>query len=114
MKSLTFFKQLADETRLKMLMLICLEGELCVCELTWSLALSQPKISRHLAQLKAEGVLSDRREGKWVYYSIKENLDTEFKKMLVLTCQKESIFLDELLNKLNQMGERPTRQSQCC
>ncbi|WP_219013294.1 ArsR family transcriptional regulator, partial [Shewanella algae] len=41
-----FFKALADETRLRSLLLILQQGELCVCELTEALALSQPKISR--------------------------------------------------------------------
>ena len=45
----TFFKALADETRLKSLLLILQEQELCVCELVAALADSQPKISRHLA-----------------------------------------------------------------
>ncbi len=50
-----FFKALADETRLRSLLLILQQGELCVCELTEALALSQPKISRHLAQLRTQG-----------------------------------------------------------
>lgn len=114
MDSLYFYKQLADETRLKSLMLISYERELCVCELTYALGLSQPKVSRHLAQLKQVGVLSDRREGKWVYYSVNHELDEQFKQILALTCEHESKALNELLNQLNQMGERPTRQNKCC
>jgi ArsR family transcriptional regulator len=47
-----FFKMLADSTRLRCLLLMQAEGELCVCELTHALNLSQPKISRHLAHLR--------------------------------------------------------------
>ena len=47
-----FFKALSDLTRLRMLVLLSHEGELCVCELTHALDEIQPKISRHLAQLR--------------------------------------------------------------
>ena len=53
------FKCLADDTRARMTLLIAREGELCVCELTHALELSQPKISRHLAQLREAGILMD-------------------------------------------------------
>jgi len=55
-------------------MLLYEEGELCVCELTCSLELSQPKISRHLALLRQCRVLLGRREGQWVYYRINPSL----------------------------------------
>ena len=70
MNPVDFFKCLGDETRLKSLLLIDQEDELCVCELMAALAESQPKISRHLAQLRQCGILQDRREGQWVYYRL--------------------------------------------
>lgn len=54
--------------------LIYQEDELCVCELMDALQESQPKISRHLAQLRNCGLLCDRRDGQWVYYSINPDL----------------------------------------
>jgi ArsR family transcriptional regulator len=66
----TLFRMLSDGTRLRVLMLLAAEGELCVCELTHALDLSQPKISRHLAQLRASGLLQARRSGQWIYYCI--------------------------------------------
>jgi ArsR family transcriptional regulator len=66
----TFFKMLADRTRMRALMLMQSEDELCVCELTHALKLSQPKISRHLAQLREAGLVRVRREGLWMYYQI--------------------------------------------
>jgi len=69
-----FFKCLSDETRLRCVALLHKRGELCVCELTQALGLSQPKISRHLALLRASGVLSDRRQGAWVYYRLHPDL----------------------------------------
>ena len=49
----TVFKCLADDTRVRTMLLITREGELCVCELTCALNESQPKVSRHLAQLRS-------------------------------------------------------------
>lgn len=70
----TFFKMLADSTRLRCLLLMQAEGELCVCELTHALNLSQPKISRHLAHLREAGVLVARRNGTWMNYRINPDL----------------------------------------
>lgn len=68
------FKALADETRLRILVLL-LEGELCVCELIAALALPQSTISRHLAYLKKTGWLLDRRQGVWMYYRLNGDTD---------------------------------------
>lgn len=70
----TFFRALSDGTRLRCLMLLQRQGELCVCELTQALSLSQPKISRHLAALREAGVVLDRRAGQWVNYRIHPEL----------------------------------------
>ena len=66
----TFFKMLADATRMRALMLMQGEGELCVFELTHTLNLSQPRISRHLAHLRESGVARARRDTLWIYYRI--------------------------------------------
>jgi len=68
------FKALADETRLRILVLL-LEGELCVCELIAALELPQSTISRHLAYLKNAGWLKDRRQGVWMYYRLSHQTD---------------------------------------
>lgn len=65
-----FFRALADTTRLRCIALLQAEGELCVCELTYALAISQPKMSRHLAALRDVGVVADRRTGYWVHYRL--------------------------------------------
>ena len=70
----TVFKCLSDETRLMSTLLIFTRGELCVCELMDALGESQPKVSRHLAQLRACGLLTDQRRGQWVYYSMSKAL----------------------------------------
>ncbi|EIY5094379.1 metalloregulator ArsR/SmtB family transcription factor [Klebsiella quasipneumoniae subsp. quasipneumoniae] len=67
---LQLFKNLADETRLGIVLLLKARGELCVCDLCMALAQSQPKISRHLAMLRESGLLLDRKQGKWVHYRL--------------------------------------------
>ncbi len=61
------FSALSDRTRLRLLNLI--EGrEVCVCFFVEILGQSQPKISRHLAYLRRTGLVTARREGKWMHY----------------------------------------------
>lgn len=74
MNSETLFRALSDETRLRCLALLFAEGELCVCELTQALDLSQPKVSRHLAALRDAGLVADRRAGLWVHYRLHPEL----------------------------------------
>ncbi len=77
-----FFRALADETRLRCVVLIQQQGELCVCELSYALNLAQPKISRHLATLKATKILQDRREGLWIFYNLHSELPSWLIKVL--------------------------------
>ena len=65
------FKALADVTRLKILMLLDIR-EMCVCELMVALGLTQPTASHHLGILESAGLVKDRHEGKWVFYSLKD------------------------------------------
>jgi ArsR family transcriptional regulator len=64
------FTALAHDTRLRCLVLLMKHDELCVCELTQALGAAQPHISRHLAHLRELGLVSDRREGLWIYYQL--------------------------------------------
>jgi len=68
------FAALANESRLRCLVLLSCHAQLCVCELTYALGLSQPHVSRHLGQLRESGLVTDRREGIWVYYRIAADL----------------------------------------
>jgi ArsR family transcriptional regulator len=68
------FKALADETRLRLINLIG-DDEVCVCFFVEVLRINQPKISRHLAYLRRAGVVSPRREGKWIHYRLVEPPD---------------------------------------
>jgi DNA-binding transcriptional ArsR family regulator len=64
-----FFSSLGDVTRLKILKIIG-DEELCSCEVMAALQLTQPTTSHHLGILERAGVLSSRRNGKWVFYRI--------------------------------------------
>lgn len=74
MNQTDFFKCLSDSTRLDILKLVILKENICVCELTERLELSQPKISRHLALLRNLSILLDQRQGQWVYYRLNPDL----------------------------------------
>lgn len=69
------YAALADTTRLRLLNLMAGDGlmagrEVCVCYFVEILGQSQPNISRHLAYLRKAGIVTARREGKWMHYSI--------------------------------------------
>ena len=64
-----FFSALGDATRLRILKVIA-DEELCSCEVMAALALTQPTTSHHLGILERAGLLSSRRNGKWVFYRI--------------------------------------------
>lgn len=110
----TLFTALSNDVRLRCLLLIQLEGELCVCELMHSLELSQPMISRHLALLRDSALVTDRRTGQWVYYSINTEL-TEWVKVILQTTatanNEQSPFIDDL-QTLRDMPNRPG--AACC
>lgn len=63
-------KALGDETRLRMVNLLADASELCSCQLEGLLELSQSNASRHLAKLRGAGIISPRRSGQWVYFSL--------------------------------------------
>jgi ArsR family transcriptional regulator len=63
------FHALSDETRLEIVRLLS-HGELCVCELQTVLAAAQSRLSFHLKTLKDAGLVSDRRDGRWIYYAL--------------------------------------------
>lgn len=108
------FKCLSDETRARAVLLVAQEGELCVCELVCALGDSQPKISRHLAQLRACGLLQDRRQGQWVYYRLNPDLAPWVTAVLETTLEANVEWLEQNCTRLGQMGDRPVRAASCC
>ncbi len=82
MKELSlFFKALSEEIRLHIVQLL-MPRELCVCEIMDELRLSQPAVSHHMKILKQAGLVNDRREGKWVFYSLNKDSFTLLEKIL--------------------------------
>ena len=110
-----FFRALSDETRLRCVALIQQYEELCVCELSYALNLAQPKISRHLAILKAAKILQIRRDGQWIFYSLHAEIPSWFQKVLeetVAGIQKCSPFCNDKEN-LALMPNRPPGTTRC-
>ena len=93
-----FFQALGDRTRLRLLNLIG-DDEICVCFFVESLGTNQPKVSRHLAYLRKAGVVTARREGKWMHYRIVEPSDPHAAEIL-RTTRAEGV---------GRVAERPTR-----
>ncbi len=110
----SLFKALSDETRLLSLLLLQSQGELCVCELTVALDESQPKVSRHLAQLRKAELLTDRRQGQWVFYRINPSFPQWSKNIIeqALVGHRGALAVAE--TRLQQMGQRPDRIQTCC
>jgi ArsR family transcriptional regulator len=100
------FKTLADPTRLRLLNLLAC-GETCVCELTDTLRVVQPKVSRHLARLKRAGLVKARRHGKWLHYRWAQHGDPFVRN--VLGSLREWMAGDDAMN-----SERQRRQKVCC
>jgi len=108
------FSTLSNEIRLRCLLLLHHQGELCVCELTHALELSQPMISRHLALLRDAGLVEDRRAGQWIFYSVHSDLDDWAKDILTITSETNSQqqpYVDDLKTLL-AMPDRP--DAICC
>lgn len=63
------FQAIAEETRFEIVRLLA-GGERCVCDLQTELDAAQSRLSFHLKKLKDAGVITDRRDGRWVYYSL--------------------------------------------
>jgi ArsR family transcriptional regulator, arsenate/arsenite/antimonite-responsive transcriptional repressor len=83
---LTVFKALSDETRLKVIKLLE-HGELCVCDITAALDMSQSKVSFHLGVLKNASLVKSRKEGKWMHYTINDS--DYFNRLLTLSIIQE-------------------------
>lgn len=85
MQPLEVFKLLSDQTRLSAVLLVAQHEELCVCELTEALEISQPKVSRHLAILRTGGLLEGEKRGQWVYYKLHRDLPESARKLIQCT-----------------------------
>lgn len=77
-----FLKLIADKNRLRIICLLSKERELCVCEIFKKLELSQNLASHHLKKLRDTSLLSERKDGVFVFYSINETELKKYEKLL--------------------------------
>lgn len=98
------FKAFADETRLRILNLLA-QRECCVCELQQVIRAPQPTISRHLAYLRRTGMVTERKQGKWVLYSLAPASNSVHEILLrcVKCCFSEIDFLSRDLERARKM-----------
>jgi len=102
------FKALADTTRLRILRLL-MAGEVCVCNIHDALRIPQAKASRHLAYLRRVGLVTARREGLWVYYSLAESRDP-----IVAAIRETTTHVLGHVNALKKDAERLEKSTGCC
>jgi ArsR family transcriptional regulator, arsenate/arsenite/antimonite-responsive transcriptional repressor len=102
----SFFRTLADPTRLRLLNLLS-EGEVCVCFLCDALGEIQPKVSRHLAYLRRAGLVTARREGKWMHYGWAPQTEP-------LICNLMNGLRDWMAKDAASIQERRTLKKMCC
>lgn len=108
------FGALAHETRLRLLVLLQQEGELCVCELMHAVGAAQPTVSRHLAELRRLGLVAARRQGQWIYYRLHPQLPEWIKRVVaatVLGVAQQAPFTEDRA-ALESMSGRPA--AGCC
>ena len=80
-RSAELFHALSDQTRLSILQRLRF-GERCVCDLTDALDAAQSRLSFHLRVLKEAGLVTDRREGRWMYYTLNPDALTEIAELV--------------------------------
>jgi ArsR family transcriptional regulator, arsenate/arsenite/antimonite-responsive transcriptional repressor len=80
-RAAALFHALSDEIRVEVVTLL-LNGERCVCDLMDDLGLAQSRLSWHLKTLSDAGIISGRREGRWIYYSLNTDAILEARSML--------------------------------
>jgi len=107
--SAQLFKVLADETRLRIVHLL-IRGELCVCEIMKVLNIGQSKASRHLGVLRNVGLVQDRRDGLWMYYSLVQPHGITHQRILEWLAEAESEIPQaatdlKALDELRERGE---------
>lgn len=107
-------KALSDPIRLRMILLLQSEGELCVCDLMAVLKLPQSTVSRHLAYLKRSCWVDIRREGVWMYYSLSRESCTICKELLQ-TLKTHAVSLPEAVSDRDKLvAFQNTKDNQTC
>ncbi len=91
-----FSKAMSDSNRVKIVTLIQREESVCVCEMSDTLELAQPLVSRHLKQLRSVGIVESYKEGKWVIYKI-SNSNNPLLQVYLEVCKESENNLPSLI-----------------
>lgn len=101
-KILKIFKTLSDPTRLRIISLL-LGKNLCVCELTFILKMSQSRVSHQLRILRDAGLVDDKRDGKWMIYGIPLGIRSKIRPLLDMFGEEERRGSAQLLKDLKNL-----------
>jgi ArsR family transcriptional regulator len=99
---LKVFKTLSDPTRLRIIFLL-LGRDLCVCELTFILKMSQSRVSHQLRILRDAGLVEDKRDGKWMIYGIPPSIRDTLRPLLDLFGKEKGMSSAEVLGDLGNL-----------
>ena len=109
------FKALGDETRLRILAVILLRGEACVCDIEAILGITQSKASRHMRYLRGAGLVVDRRHGVWLHYRLDPDLDPARRGLIErLPALLGEVAMADLRGRLDGWLEMKACQDDCC
>ena len=109
----TLFKALSDLTRLRCVLLLAQQPELCVCDLTHALALPQPKVSHHLGNLRKAGLVLDRKQGLWCFYRLHPQLP-DWVREVFETTRRGAAGQRPFVEDLARLDEAARQASSCC
>lgn len=115
MSLVKIYQCLCDETRLRILHLLQ-DGELCVCHIQEILGESQVKISKHLAYLKARGLVESRRQANWMVYGLPAEPSRELKSNLrcLQDCVRENPLFRRDADRRRRLGSKIAAASPMC
>lgn len=115
MELVEIYQCMCDATRLRILNLLC-KGELCVCHFQHLLGEPQVKVSKHLAYLRARGMVAARRDGNWMVYSLpgKRSRELESNLACLQDCTREHAVFSRDLRRLAGMRRSGAERSPAC
>ncbi len=98
-KTLKMTKALADKNRLRVVMFLIAQEELCVCQITEMLELATATVSRHMSLLQSVHLVKSRKEGRWMYYS----LSNTFPPLLMHWIKDELLLSEENIKDIEKL-----------
>lgn len=109
--AISICKAFGDETRMQIMLMLFSAEELCVCELTAALDLSQPKISRHINILRGADLVESERRGQWMFYRIASSAPAWVDALLQ---SEQTQFGPALMRANERLSGMASRPSSCC